>query len=251
MPRPHREAAEGRQPARARAALVVLALTAAAMTSAAAGSEDLEPYQASYEGIWHGMVVAVSDLKLEHTGDTWTFSSSSTPRGIGRLAAGSFPPGQVSVVRVTASGVQPQSFRSLGGDHAKSTDLSYDWHAARVTGTLDGAAVDQPLAPGVQDDGSVQLALMVELLSGRTPSGLRMIDKSGTREYQFARESAVTLQTPMGAVATVVYRAQKAGSPRITRFWCAPARGYVPMKVEQTRGDEVQWTMEIRSFTRE
>lgn len=250
MPRPPPEAAVHRQPARARDALLVLALAAAAVTSAA-GTDELEPYQASYEGIWHGMVVAVSDLKLEHTGDTWTYSSSSTPRGIGHLAAGIFPPRQISVVRLTASGVRPQSFRSLGGNRAKSTDLSYDWHAARVTGTLDGAAVDQPLAPGVQDDGSVQLALMVELLSGRTPSRFRMIDKSGTRDYQLARESEATLQTPMGAVATVVYRAQKAGSPRITRFWCAPARGYVPMKVEQTRGDEVQWTMEIRSFTRE
>jgi hypothetical protein len=49
----------------------------------------------------------------------------------------------------------------------------------------------------------------------------------------------------------VVYRAQKAGSPRVTRFWCAPDRGYVPLKVEQTRGDEVQWTLEIERLTRE
>ena len=220
------------------------------MTSAACGGE-LEPYQASYEGIWHGLKVAVSDLRLEHTGDTWTYSSSSSPRGIGKLASGIFPPRQVSVVRVTASGVEPQSFRSEGGARDRSTDLAYDWRASRVTGTVDGTQVDQPLAPGVQDDGSVQLALMVELLAGRTPSGFRMIDRSGTRDYQFARESEATLQTPMGAIATVVYRAHKAGSPRITRFWCAPRQGYVPLKVEQTRGDDVQWTMEIRSLTRD
>ena len=111
--------------------------------------------------------------------------------------------------------------------------------------------MDQSLTPGVQDDGSVQLALMVELLAGRTPKRFRMIDRSGTREYQFARESEATLETPMGAIATVVYRARKAGSPRITRFWCAPDRGYVPLKVEQTRGEEVQWTMEVRSLTLE
>jgi hypothetical protein len=92
---------------------------------------------------------------------------------------------------------------------------------------------------------------MVELLAGRTPGSFHMIDKNGTREYQFARDGAATLQTPMGAVATVVYRAQKANSPRITRFWCAPARGYVPLKVEQTKGEDVQWTLQIRSLTRE
>lgn len=252
MAPPRREARARGRPARSRSALLLLALAlAAAPVTSVAGADQLEPYRASYEGIWHGMVVALSELRLEHTGDTWTSSSVSTPRGIGRLAAGIFPPRQVSVVRVTAAGVEPQSYRSLGGERAKSTDLSYDWRAARVTGTLDGAPVEQPLAPGVQDDGSVQLALMVELLAGRTPGSFRMIDRSGTREYQFTREGEATLQTPLGATATVVYRAQKAGSPRITRFWCAPHQGYVPMKVEQTRGDDVQWTMRIRSFTRE
>jgi hypothetical protein len=227
-----------------------LALALAAVSSAGAGAE-LRPYEATYAGIWHGMTVAVSSLKLEQTGDTWTTLSNSSPRGIGRLAAGVFPPRQVSVVRVTASGVQPQSFRSEGGDRAKATDLVYDWQSGEVSGTLDGARVQQPLAPGVQDDGSVQLALIVELLAGRTPSTFRMIDRGGTREYQFTREGEATLPTPLGAIATVVYRAQKAGSPRVTRFWCAPDRGYVPLKVEQTRGDEVQWTLEIERLTRE
>jgi hypothetical protein len=54
----------------------------------------------------------------------------------------------------------------------------------------------------------------------------------------------------MGDVATVVYRAQKTYSPRITRFWCAPDRGYIPMKVEQKKGDDVQWTLQIQSLTR-
>jgi Protein of unknown function (DUF3108) len=247
---PPREATVSRRRPRSRSALPLLALTLAAVTGAARADE-LKPYQATYAGIWHGLTVAISHLELEHTGDTWTTSSSSSPRGIGRLAAGIFPPRQVSVVRVMASGVQPQSFRSEGGERAKSTDLVYDWRSARVTGLYEGTPVDQPLAPGVQDDGSVQLALIVELLAGRTPSSFRMIDRNGTREYQFAREGDATVQTPDGAVATVVYRAQKAGSPRITRFWCAPQSGYVPMKVEQTRGDDVQWSMEIQSLRRE
>jgi hypothetical protein len=247
VPQSHREAAAA--PGRARSLPLLLAL--ATVVTSAAAADELRPYEATYAGIWHGMTVAVSRLKLEHTGDTWTTSSSSSPRGIGRLASGVFPPHQVSVVRATDSGVLPQSFRSEGGDRTKATELVYDWPASRVSGTLEGAEVSQPLAPGVQDDGSIQLALIVELLAGRVPSSFRMLDKSGTREYQFAREGEVTLQTPLGAIATVVYRAQKAGSPRVTRFWCALHRGYIPLKVEQTRGEEVQWTMEIERLTRE
>ena len=97
----------------------------------------------------------------------------------------------------------------------------------------------------------MQLALTVELLAGRTPKSFRVIDGNGTRQYQFARDGEATLDTPMGKIATVVYRSQKANSPRITRFWCAPERGYIPLKVEQTKGDDVQWTLEIESLTRQ
>jgi len=230
--------------------LETLAVALLAAGTALARADELRPYQAAYRGIWHGMTVAVSELKLEKTGESWTYSSSSTPRGIGRLAAGVFPPHQVSIVRVTGSGVEPLSYRSEGGESAKAIDLVYDWRTARVTGSYEGKPVDQPLSPGMQDDGSIQLALTVELLAGRTPKSFRMLDGNGTRQYQFARDGEATLKTPMGEIKTVVYRSQKANSPRITRFWCAPDRGYIPLKVEQTRGDDVQWTMEIESLTR-
>ena len=168
---------------------------------------------------------------------TWTYTSKSEPRGLGRMAAGVFPPLQVSVVRVTGNGVLPQSYRSEGGDAAKSIDLNYDWHSQRVTGTYEGTPVDLPLTPQIQDDASVQLALMAELVAGRTPPSLELIDKNSVREYKFTREGAATVKTPMGDVATIVYRAQKAYSPRVTRFWCAPERGYIPDEGRADQGE--------------
>ncbi|HEX4387470.1 MAG TPA: DUF3108 domain-containing protein [Steroidobacteraceae bacterium] len=218
--------------------------------SAGGAADELKPYTATYAGIWHGMTVAVSTLKLEHTGDTWTFSSRSEPRGVGRLASGVFPPRQVSVVRITGQGVQPQTFKSGGGDAAKSIELNYDWQAKRVTGTYEGTRVDLPLTDRVQDDGSVQLDLMVEMLAGRTPPTVQLIDKNSVREYQFTRDGEATLKTATGDVHTVIFKSQKKNSPRVTRFWCDPDRGYVPMQVEQTKGDDVQWTLRIESLSR-
>src|SRR5207248_792491 len=50
-----------------------------------AAADELKPFEASYAWIWHGMTVAISTLKLEKTGDTWTYSSHSEPRGIGKV----------------------------------------------------------------------------------------------------------------------------------------------------------------------
>lgn len=218
--------------------------------SGGAGADELKPYTATYNGIWRGMTVAASTLKLEQTGDTWTSSSRSEPRGIGKLASGVFPPLQVSVVRVTDQGMMPQSYKSSGGDSAKNIELKYDWQTHKVTGTYEKTKVDLPLTPQVQDDGSVQLGLMVALLAGRTPPTVQLIDKNSVREYDFSRDGEATIKTPMGDVYTVVFKSQKKYSPRITRFWCAPDRGYIPMKVQQTKGDDVQWTLEIQSLTR-
>ena len=233
--------------ARGLAALIAAVLLG---NAASAAAEELRPYKATYNGIWHGMTVAVSTLQLEQTGDTWKFSSRSEGRGIGKLASGVFPPLQVSVVRVTDQGVMPVSFKSSGGDAGKSIELNYDWQAHKVTGTYEGTPVDLPLTPQVQDDGSVQLGLMVELLAGRTPATVQLIDKNSVREYEFTRDGEATIKTAMGDVHTVVFKSQKKYSPRITRFWCAPDRGFIPMRVQQKRDDDVQWALEIQSLTR-
>ena len=230
----------------------LLALLAAVLlgNTGAAAADELKPYSATYNGIWKSMTVAVSTLSLEQTGDTWTFTSRSEGRGIGKLASGVFPPLQVSVVRVTEQGVLPQSFKSSGGDPGKSVQLNYDWQTHRVTGVYEGTEVGLPLTPQVQDDGSVQLGLMAALLAGRTPATVQLIDKNSVREYQFTRDGEETIKTALGDVHTVVFKSQKKYSPRITRFWCAPDRGYVPMRVQQKRDEDVQWTLEIASLTR-
>jgi hypothetical protein len=239
-------------PDEASSARRLVAVTAMVLlASSAAAADELKPYTATYGGIWRGMTVAVSTLTLEQTGDTWTFSSRSEPRGIGKVASGVFPPLQVSVVRVTDQGVLPQSFKSSGGNADKSIELNYNWQTHKVTGTYEGTKVDLPLTPRVQDDGSVQLGLMVELLAGRTPPNVQLIDKNSVREYEFSRDGEATLKTSLGEVHTVVFKSQKKNSPRVTRFWCAPDHGYIPMRVQQKKDDDVQWTLEIQSLKRQ
>ena len=226
------------------AALSVLAVNGAA-------ADELKPFEARYAWIWHGMNVADSSLKLEKTGDTWTYSSKSEPRGIGNLLAER--PTQHSVLRITDAGAQPLSYQASDGTSStrRAVNVKYDWEQGRLTGVYEDTKVDLRLTPGVQDDASVQVALMVELLRGRTPEHFLLLNKNAVRKYRYLREGEATLQTPLGKIETVIYRSERENSPRVTRFWCAPGRGYIPMRVEQKRGDDIEWTMEIKSLTRE
>jgi uncharacterized protein DUF3108 len=238
---------------RAAAAASLLALCPAFGNQAAAGAEtsdQLKPFQASYSWTWHGATVAVSTLKLEHLdGDNWVYSSSSEPRGLGHL----FPMRPVlrSSLRITDQGVQPLSFKADGSGDSHNADVLFDWSAGRASGVYEGTAIDMPIKPGIQDDLSVQIAMMLELIHGRTPDQLSMISKNSARDYRYRREGTESLATPLGQVDTVIYTSQHPGSPRVTRFWCAPAMGYLPMRVEQKRIDKVEWSMQIRSLKRD
>lgn len=232
-------------------ALISAALLCAALAAPRADADELKPFEASYAWSWHGLTVAESSVKLERRGDNWFYASKSSPRGIGKMF--SERPVQKSILRVTDKGVQPLSYEADDGTSSTKRDakVQFDWEHGRITGVYEDVKVDMPLQPGIQDDLSAQISLMVELLAGREPQQLEMIDTNTVREYHYTRETQESLSTALGKIDTIVYRSQKTGSPRVTRFWCAPSLGYIPMRVQQTKGDDVQWTMQVQSVKRD
>jgi Protein of unknown function (DUF3108) len=230
-----------------RAALAALC----AGLSTGAGADELKPFTASYTWTWHGMNVAVTTVRLEQHGDTWQYSSQSAARGIGRML--SLAPKTVSVLKIAGADVQPLSYQGDDGSSSskRTVNVTYDWEHQRVTGVYEDTPVALALTPGVQDDSSIQIALMAALLHGRTPDHFTVLDKNAVRAYQYRREGEATLHTPLGDVATVIYSSARANSPRVNRYWCAPSRGFIPLRVQQKRGEEVEWTMDIESLTRD
>ena len=95
----------GRRSGRLRRAFAAT-LAGSLLAAGVAAADELKPFEASYSWIWNGMTVAVTTLKLAKSGDdTWTYTSSSEPRGIGKLM--SQRPRTQGVLRITPTGVQP------------------------------------------------------------------------------------------------------------------------------------------------
>src|SRR6185312_1836065 len=184
-------------------------------------------------------------------GNRWVYRSKSEPRGMGRLF--SERPVQESVMEITGAGVRPLTYKADDGTSSTKRDanVQFDWEHNRVTGVYEDHKVDMAMPTGIQDDLSIQIALMVELLRGHTPESFSILSGDSVREYRYSRDGEETLTTPVGTLQTVIFRSEKQYSPRVTRFWCAPSLDYIPLRVQQKRNDDVEWTMQVQSVKRE
>lgn len=229
----------------------LLVIGAAGAGEPAAGA-DLRPYAATYEVVWHGITAGSVTYTFERLeSGNWAYSSRSTPRGVAKM----FLPDSItqrSVMQIGPDGVRPLSYDADDGsaDGKRSTHLKFDWTAGRVRGTWEQTTVDLALRPGVQDDVSVQIALMQALVQGRVPSGFSVINKNSIRDYRYVHEAATTLDSAVGKLPVEIYRSEREKSPRQTRFWCAPSLGSLPLRAEQQRQGKVEWTMRIVSLQR-
>jgi Protein of unknown function (DUF3108) len=222
----------------------------AAAPSAAAPT--LRPFETRYAFLWHDMNAGSASFALQQQGThEWTYTSRTEPRGLFKLFSAANATLQ-SRMTIGPEGVRPLHFSARQGSSAEATaDLDFDWDQLRVTGQIDKVKVAAALRAGVQDDLSVQVALISALAAGTTPQGISLFDKSGIRDYEYTRVGEETLRTPLGDVATVIFRSHRANSSRSTRFWCAPVYGYIPLRAEQQHDDDVEWVMELRSLRRD
>jgi hypothetical protein len=234
------------------AALLLSAVVGGAAASAPARADgDMQPFVASYTLNYKGLNAAVTTLTLSRIdGDRWRYRSSGEARGIFR-ALPIDNPAQSSELRITADAVQPLHFtQSNGNDDSHAIELRFEWPAARVRGTVERRAVDESVPPDTQDDMSVQIALIHAMARGDDGGTFHTYGDRGPREYRWRTEGGGMLRTAIGDVATRIFVTERSGSPRVTRYWCSPEHGFLPLKVEQKRLDSVEWTLEIRSLKR-
>ena len=209
------------------------------------------PFVATYQVAWHGIAAGDSTLTLVvQTPGTFTYSSNIKAHGLFRLV---FPDAliQSSTFTLADGHVIPVHYQESGlaRDHSDVVDLSFDRGSGRVHGTAETHAVDQPLDAGVQDPMSVQIELMRQLQAGLAPTQFKLFDKNEAKDYFYTRERTEVLNTPLGALETVVYRSDRPGSDRVTRLWLAPKLNYMPLQANRSRNGSVDLSMRITGVT--
>ncbi len=220
-------------------------------TSLAAPDAALTPFSAEYSVRYASFKVGDSrfELKRGSSPTDWIFESRADATGLARLfASGALV--QTSWMKVDGTNVRPQRFSFNDGMQKSDEDISldFDWAAGRVSGTAKGKPVDAATTAGLQDPGSIQIATMLALLSGRQPGAIPMIDGAKIKVYDYILVRRERLDTPAGSFDTVVYTSQGRGSQRIATMWLAPELDFMPVQLEQHRKGKRTFGMYLKKY---
>lgn len=221
-----------------RTLLAAATLSAAAMPALPAAAAPLAAFESVYAVSWGGLPVGDARVALKPDTDDGCYVYTTTTRPVGFVRALYGSPNQASRFCVRDGRVRSQRFESvLEGDEKQSYTLDFDYARHLVT---DEHAQTRAIPDEAVDSFSLQQAVRLWAAAhaddAQPPVGeFTMVDRKNLTHYQFRIGGREKVGTPAGDFDTV--RIERIDNPdKIGRFWVAPSRDYLPVRIETKNG---------------
>lgn len=214
----------------------------------ASGEPKLPELRLTYGANWNGFGLGeiLITLTPDQDPDCYRYESQSDPVGLVRMFYGK--PHELSQFCVKNGRVVPRKFAFFHRD-SDSFTLDFDMDALKVRDAK-GNVRDVPAE--AQDRFGIQQAVrlwVIARLKEKDPGAetlkVAQVDDKKVRNYVLAITGRETIEIPAGRFDTIVV--QRVDDPnRSTKFWIAPEKDYMPVKVEQLRGGKADLRMVLR-----
>ena len=179
--------------------------------------------------------------EVQRDQEQYRFFSRLTPKGMGLVFSGDHIE-QTSTGNIDKEGHwRPSHYRYLNsGKPDKPSDFRFDWDAMEIA--FRGESI--PVAAGAHDELSQLSELARRVTEGAREVTLPVFNGSKRRIYEYRYEvgEPITLEVPLnsGVVkerALLVTLTTSRGK-YTTRFWLAPERNYLPLRIERTHTEK-------------
>ena len=228
-----------------RLSLLALCATAAAAQADGTAVAPLPNLDYSYNAAWGGMSVGQVQISLRPEGEAgcYRYTNTSNPSALVRALYGS--PNQASLFCLKDGRIRSQHFESvLQGDDKQSYKLDFDWSKHTVT---DENGQVRQIPDDAVDSFALQQAVRLWVLAhagDSTPptAEFTMVDNKNLTHYQFKFSGHQKIDTPAGSFDALLM--ERIDNPdKQGRFWLAPDRGYMPVKIETKNGGKPMVSM--------
>jgi hypothetical protein len=161
----------------------------------------------------------------------------------------------VYITERSESEIHGQSFRPLayqydryGKNATRNVRVTFDWQNEAVFNTAQAHTWRMPLPPGTLDKLNYLLALMGDLVDGKRSMRYTIADGGRLKTYEMREAGSETLDTALGTLETLKMRRVRHADYGEATLWCAPALGFLPVKLENRDRDGRLVSMYIQSI---
>ncbi len=181
----------------------------------------------------------------------YDYRSHTRPIGLAKL----FRADQVqesSLFTLHKDRIRPLEYRfdHTGSKKGRHAYLRFDWQAGEVSNTVEGHTWQMDIPEGALDKLVVQVAVMMDLSAGKEKLTYAIADGGKLKEYHFAVIGEETIRVPAGEFRTFKIERVRKDFDRTTHLWCAPALGYLPVRIEQIEHEDgVTYLSELKQTT--
>ena len=221
--------------------LIPAALVVAAHEARAA-DPPVATYTATYTVEYKGKQAGVSEWSVRDVGNgRYEFQARITPKGMLKLIR---PKPTIERSQFTVEGAHFRPLEYWFEDGSRSGEdnwhVVFDWERRIATVTTTEARRELAVPDSAIDVGTLKAAVMRDLSVRGAPGPYEVADQDAVFTYEYTDSGPTTLQTGVGSLETKLFVQHRAGSSRSTWLWAAPKLGFLPVRIEQRRNDEVQ-----------
>jgi hypothetical protein len=207
-------------------------------------------YTAKYSVISRGATVGEAVYTLTRSGQNWEFRAHAKPSRMVSLFIDT-EIDEYSRLEVHDGSLRPLQYRYEKGagkpQDRKMLQADYDWQTGSLNVSNGATNRKLTLNPTTYDPMSAQLAVIQCVKNDCGNMDYRVLDEMELQQRIFERDGTEAVQTALGDHNAVKVTYRK-GSRR-TIMWLALDLHYIPVKIQQFKGKELQSEMRISAVT--
>jgi hypothetical protein len=197
-----------------------------------------------------GATVGRTEWRLVPTEDRqFLWESRSETAGAGALIR------DVYITERSEAELHGPTFRPLeyqydryGKNANRTVRVTFDWRDGVVFNTAEGHTWRMSVPSGTLDKLSYLLALMADLGDGKDVMRYTIADGGRLKTYEMRAAGTETLDTALGTLETLKVRRLRHADYGEATLWCAPALGFLPVKLVNRDRDGRLVSMYIQSI---
>ena len=216
---------------------------------------DLNAVPADYEAVYSVKLMQADGTlraKLKNNNGTYSYTLKTEPTGFWKLIAnGSI--NESSQFEIIDGEIKSINYRlnDTIRRNPRESVVDFDWSKKTIQGFYKDRMIDFNIERRILTRILLQIEIMHQKQRNNLEDSYLIIDKDEIKEIEItSSNSGKKISVPFGSYEVVEVSHRSKNSNRINTFWLAPDLDFIPVKLEQTEGNKVNFEANLVQLTR-